>query len=236
MHLQQIARSLVNGSTAGSSTRLPLLNTSSGRPWFSPNRVPPTSLTSRSHSGPRSSDVLLGCPTKPEFQLEPEAFRTLVLERLRLPLTDTDAVCECGARFDQWERHRAACPRLWQVVKEQSQRNLCPSLCQSERQAARHERRPRMWMGQFCTGPVCRLRDKVCGASLREPVPLGGGGCGDWWQVEFRGGDFRGSAHLAFRRMSCSPTFAASLVSERWYTWRGSDCPRPDVADLFGEV
>ena len=46
LSLCQIARSLVTGSTAGSSTRLPLLNTSSGRPWFSPSRAPPTRLTS----------------------------------------------------------------------------------------------------------------------------------------------------------------------------------------------
>ena len=65
----------------------------------------------RSHSGPGSSDVLMGCPTGPEFQVKPGAFRTLVLERLRLPLSVTSAVCECGARLDLLGRHRAACPR-----------------------------------------------------------------------------------------------------------------------------
>ena len=37
----------------------------------------------RSHSGPGSGAVLLGCPTSPEFRLEPEAFRIIALERLR---------------------------------------------------------------------------------------------------------------------------------------------------------
>ena len=53
----------------------------------------------------------------------------------------------------------------------------------------------------------------------------------------------RRSAHLAFPRrwmrmiaVSCSRAFAASLVSERRDTWRGSDGPGPDLADLFGEV
>ena len=65
----------------------------------------------RSHSGPGSSDVLMGCPTGPEFQVEPGNFRTLALERLRLPLCVTSAVCECGASLDLLGRHRAACPR-----------------------------------------------------------------------------------------------------------------------------
>ena len=40
----------------------------------------------RSHSVGGSSNVLHGCPTRPEFTVEPELFRTLILERLRLPL------------------------------------------------------------------------------------------------------------------------------------------------------
>ena len=43
----------------------------------------------QSHSGPGSSAVFLGCPTGPEFQVEPEVFRTLVFERLRQPLPAT---------------------------------------------------------------------------------------------------------------------------------------------------
>ena len=37
----------------------------------------------RSHSGPGSSQVLHGCPTKPEFRIAPDLFRTLILERFR---------------------------------------------------------------------------------------------------------------------------------------------------------
>ena len=37
-------------------------------------------------------------------------FRTLSLERLRLPLLLTEARCECGGQNDIFGRHRAACP------------------------------------------------------------------------------------------------------------------------------
>ena len=40
-----------------------------------------------------------------------ERFRTLGLERLRLPLQIAEAQCECGALLDVQGRHRAACPR-----------------------------------------------------------------------------------------------------------------------------
>ena len=65
----------------------------------------------RSHSGPGSSDVLMGAPTGPEFVVCPQLFRTLVLERLRLPLQVVEARCECGAPLDTLGRHRAACCR-----------------------------------------------------------------------------------------------------------------------------
>ena len=65
----------------------------------------------RSHSGPGSSDVLMGAPTGPEFVVCPQLFRTLVLERLRLPLQVVEARCECGAPLDTLGRHRAACGR-----------------------------------------------------------------------------------------------------------------------------
>ena len=65
----------------------------------------------RSHSGAGCADVLCGCPSGPEFALQPVLFRAVVLERLRLPLLNTEARCECGASLDQCRRHRAACPR-----------------------------------------------------------------------------------------------------------------------------
>ena len=65
----------------------------------------------RSHSGPGAGEVLLGAPTGPEFRVEPQLFRTLVLERLRLPLDVTESKCECGCFLDTTGRHRAACPR-----------------------------------------------------------------------------------------------------------------------------
>ena len=65
----------------------------------------------RSHSGPCASLVLCGSPTSPEFTVKPHRFRTVVLERLRLPLMVTDARCECGGILDTRGQHRAACPR-----------------------------------------------------------------------------------------------------------------------------
>ena len=65
----------------------------------------------RSHSGAGSSDVLCGCPTGPEFKILPMLFKTIVCERLRLPLQLTESRCECGAALDKCGRHRGACPR-----------------------------------------------------------------------------------------------------------------------------
>ena len=52
----------------------------------------------------------------------------------------------------------------------------------------------------------------------------------------------RRSTHLAWRRrwtrmlaVSCGRSFADSLVSAKWDTWRGTEGARPDLADLFGE-
>ena len=64
----------------------------------------------RSHSGGGSSNVLHGYPTSPEFTVEAALFRTLVLERLRLPLAVTEGRCECGDWVDSKGWHRAACP------------------------------------------------------------------------------------------------------------------------------
>ena len=54
----------------------------------------------RSHARPCASNVFCGAPTQKEFEVEHLLFRFLVLERLRLPLDVTDAVCECGCRMD----------------------------------------------------------------------------------------------------------------------------------------
>ena len=61
----------------------------------------------RSHSGPCASQVLHGAPTAAEFRVKPLLFRTLVLERLRLPLSITEARCECGGSLDFRGQHRA---------------------------------------------------------------------------------------------------------------------------------
>ena len=42
--------------------------------------------------------------------MTPSIFRTVVLERLRLPLSVTEATCVCGRHLDSLGQHRAACP------------------------------------------------------------------------------------------------------------------------------
>ena len=68
-----------------------------GRPQCSPDHTPAARLTC-GHSGPGVAAVFHGSPTGPEFQVQPMHFRTLVLERLRLPLLLTEARCECGGQ------------------------------------------------------------------------------------------------------------------------------------------
>ena len=57
--------------------------------------------------GPGASDVLCGCPSKPEFRIKGGLFRIPILERLRLPLQVAEAVCECGDDLDREEELRA---------------------------------------------------------------------------------------------------------------------------------
>ena len=112
---------------AGNTSRLPFLSTTSGETTVLRQSCPSHQAHLRSHGG-GSSNVLHGCPTRPEFTVEPELFRTLILERLRLPLAVADAVCECGALVDTRGRHRAACPhsgwlRTRAVAPERTLRN-----------------------------------------------------------------------------------------------------------------
>ena len=65
----------------------------------------------------------------PESTVAPDVFRTIVLERLRLPLPVTEARCECGALTDRG-RHWAACPhsgrlRTRAVAPEKTLTRIC---------------------------------------------------------------------------------------------------------------
>ena len=86
-----------------------LLNTTSGETVVLPQSNPSHQAHLRSHSGGGSS-VLHGCPTSPDFRVEAALHRTLILERLRLPLAVTESRCECGDWVDSKGWHRAACP------------------------------------------------------------------------------------------------------------------------------
>ena len=103
--------SLESDRMVGSTSRLPLLNTIFGRRFVFAQSCAAEQAHLRSHSGAESSDVLCGCPMGPEFKILPTLFRTVVCERLRLPLQLTDSRCECGAALDKCGRHRGACPR-----------------------------------------------------------------------------------------------------------------------------
>ena len=83
----------------------------------------------RSHSGGGSSNVLHGCPTSSEFTVEAALFRTLVLERLRLPLAVTEGRCECGDWVDSKGWHRAACIQDDCAQGQRHRRELWPESC-----------------------------------------------------------------------------------------------------------
>ena len=109
VHLLSLTLNPVSGPTAGNIMHLPLLNTITGRSLCCVSRALPT----RRIFG---RTLVLGrpkswsCPTKPEFRIAPDLFRTLILERLRLPLLVCEARCECRLSVDGHGRHRAACP------------------------------------------------------------------------------------------------------------------------------
>ena len=66
------------------------------------SRVPPPGDQAhlRSHSGAGASEVLHGAPTSTEFKVEPQLLKTLILERLRLPL---DAAANVVLLWTCWE-------------------------------------------------------------------------------------------------------------------------------------
>ena len=72
----------------------------------------------RSHSGWNAGAALAFAPTAPEYTIQPHLFRVLLLERLQLPLTLTEGVCEgCQAPLDAYGRHRAGCSRSGRLKK-----------------------------------------------------------------------------------------------------------------------
>ena len=65
----------------------------------------------RSHSGPGRVPFFMDPPTQVEYTVQPVLFRTLLLERTRLPIQVTESRCECGSPLNKLGRHRGACPR-----------------------------------------------------------------------------------------------------------------------------
>ena len=65
----------------------------------------------RSHSGRNAGRVFTLVPTAKEYTVPAPHLRTLLLERLRLPLPAIEAFCEgCGGQLDPQGKHRASCP------------------------------------------------------------------------------------------------------------------------------
>ena len=57
----------------------------------------------RAHAGPNDGCALSTAPMSCDFTLEPSVFRTLLLERLSLPLPVIEAACEgCGKALDMY--------------------------------------------------------------------------------------------------------------------------------------
>ena len=96
---------------AGNFTRLPLSSTTFERPCCWPSHVPQTRLTCDRTQVPELARSFLELPQDQSSGSNPNLFRTLVLERLRLPLDVTESKCECRCFLDTTGRHRAACPR-----------------------------------------------------------------------------------------------------------------------------
>ena len=100
------------GNTAGTSdahfrkTHIPSVRPATCREHF------------RSHSGHNAGAALAYVRTAPEYVIPPHLFRTLLLERLQLPLQIEETRCNgCPSPLDPLERHRAACPRTGRLRK-----------------------------------------------------------------------------------------------------------------------
>ena len=65
----------------------------------------------RSQSGPGAGVRFTVSPTGFETRIDPPLFRTLLLRRLRLPLSMSKRICRCGRPLDSRGHHRAACAR-----------------------------------------------------------------------------------------------------------------------------
>ena len=225
-----------------------------------PSRAPLSGDRDSCQAG--ASDVLHGAPTGPEFKVEPHLFRTLVLERLRLPLPVTEAFCEFGSPLDVWGRHRAACPRSGRlraraVGPERSLARVCreagataltaqglasPGAAHINGAALLRARRDKeLEYHELVAGNRCAL----------VVVAVETGGRWSSEAVDFvsslagaRARDappmLRRSSFLAWRRrwsmmlaVSCGRAFASSLVTSCSVTPDGQDGPPPDLADLL---
>ena len=71
--------------------------------------------------------MLHGCPTSPECTFD--VFRTIVLERLRLPLHVSDGRCECGALTDRQRTPPGRLPALRTTPHEGSCREAGATVC-----------------------------------------------------------------------------------------------------------
>ena len=132
-----------SGNTAGNIGLLPFLTRTAGRLPCCLARTAARRAHLRSHSGRNAGAALACCPTCPEFTTPPHLFRTLICERLCLPLQMTEGLCQgCHAQLDVLGRHQASCARSGRVKKRATpteRRGWCDG--PTERVLEGHERR-----------------------------------------------------------------------------------------------
>ena len=233
--------SQASGNTAGSTGLLPFPTRSSGKTQILSVRPASCRARLRSHSGHNAGAALAHAPTSPEYVIPPHLFRTMLLERLQLPLQIDETRCSgCQSPLDPLGRHRAACPRTGRTCSGQSMpRSRCES--QDQRILAGHEHRG----SEPMMGGALRFSPKICLASgepnlrwmsrsdvpwrapanLTRVLPMRMGQC---WLRHATTAQRRWTRMLS---TACSLSFAASLEpSDSCTTWcrTGGEAPPLD--------
>ena len=138
----------------------------------------------RSQGGCGAGVALSTSPTCALTRIEPPFFRTLLLRRLRLPLSLTQSDCPCGRPLDSRGHHRAACSRSGVLGR----RGICSGECCCPRVSrgwsARHNKHPGSRYG-CCPPEPFRHETFGDGRGRAPPVQRAAAGLGHHARVEF---------------------------------------------------